>query len=119
MNLTSLDRMILSQYSSLEKESIYQIVCAAMSIDGERDPREIRVVNEIVDVIGLTESEREASRRLDEPTMSQAIRSMNEIKRAYVGKFIAQVILADGKVTQREQFFFDYLFQHLNLPEMD
>jgi len=119
MDLSVFDRMILSQYSSLEKESIYQVVCAAMSIDGERDPREIRLVNEIVDIIGLTDAERVASRSLDEPTMSQAIRNMPDIKRVYVGKFIAQMLLADGKVTDREQFFFDYLFKHLNLPEVD
>lgn len=116
MNLSALDRMILSQYSSIEKESIYQVICAAMIVDGDRDPRERRLIEEIVDTIGLTDAEREASRRLDQPTMSRVIRNMNDLQRAYVAKFIAQVILADGKVTEREEKFFFYICNELNLP---
>lgn len=116
MNLSVLDKMILSQYSSIEKESIYQVVCAAMNVDGDRDPRECKLIEEIVDTIGLTGAEREESRRLDQPTMARAIRSMNELKRAYVAKFIAQVILADGKVTAIEEKFFFYICNELNLP---
>lgn len=116
MNLSALDRMILSQYSSIEKESIYQVICAAMIIDGDRDPRERRLIEEIVDTIGLTDAEREASRHLDQPTMSRVIRNMNDLQRAYVAKFIAQVILADGKVTEREEKFFYYICSELNLP---
>ena len=116
MNLSALDRMILSQYSSIEKESIYQVICAAMIIDGDRDPRERRLIEEIVDTIGLTDAEREASRYLDQPTMSRVIRNMNDLQRAYVAKFIAQVILADEKVTEREEKFFYYICSELNLP---
>ena len=108
--------MILSQYSSIEKESIYQVVCTAMIIDGERNPREIKLINEIADTIGLSGAEREASRHLDQQTMTRAIRNMNDLQRAYVAKFIAQVILADGIVTEREEKFFFYICKELNLP---
>ena len=119
MNLAVLDRMACSQFTSLEKQSIYQAVCGAMACDGDRDPREIRVIEEIVDIIGLTQSERVASRQLDEQTMSACIRKMSDLQRIYVGKFIAQIILADGKVTPSEQIFFDYITQKFNLPNMD
>ena len=111
--------MILSQYTSLEKECIYQVVCAAMIADGERDPRELRLVEEIVDVIGLTPQEREASRKLDEPSITRVIRSMDDLKRIYVGKFMAQMVLADGVVTEREEMFIRYAFARLNIPEVD
>lgn len=117
MYLSAIDKMVLSQYSSIEKESIYQVVCAAMIIDGERDPRELRLVEEIADIIGLTPQERNASRQLDEPTMTRTIQNMSDIQRAYVAKFIAQMILADGKVTDREELFFNILVNKFNLPQ--
>jgi uncharacterized membrane protein YebE (DUF533 family) len=118
MDLSYFDRIAISQFSSLEKECIYQVVCAAMIVDGEKDPKELQLLNDIVNVIGLTPSERAASRSLDEPTMTRTIRNMDEFKRAYVGKFIAQMLLADEKITQKEQLFFDYLVNRLNLPQL-
>ena len=117
MHLSAIDRMVLSQYSPIEKESIYQVVCAAMVIDGERDPRELRLVEEIVGIIGLTPLEREDSRRLDEPTMTRTIQNMSVIKRAYVAKLIAQMILADGKVAEREELLFNFFISKFNLPQ--
>ena len=118
MELSIFDKMALSQFSSLEKECIYQVVCAAMIVDGEKDPRELQLLDDIVHIIGLNQSEIVASRSLDEATMSRIIRNMEEFKRMYVGKFIAQMLFVDEKVTQREQMFFDYLVNRLNLPQI-
>ena len=117
LNFTALDKLVLSDYSSIEKECIYQVVCAAMVVDGERDPQEYELVKEIIDIIGLTEKEREESRQLDEPTLTQTILNMNDLQRAYVAKFIAHMIFADGKVTEHEQVFFDILLDKFNLPK--
>ncbi|MCR4853323.1 MAG: TerB family tellurite resistance protein [Prevotella sp.] len=119
MDLSIYDKMALSQFSSLEKESLYQVVCAAMMVDGVKDPREVKLVEEIVNIIGLSPSERAASRQLDEPTMSRTIRNMSELKRAYVAKFIAQMILVDGKIAPIEEKFFYYICDSLNLPHAD
>lgn len=116
MNLSDLDKIALRQYTSLEKQCVYQVVCAAMICDGEKDYRETQLVEKIVLAIGLSQQERESSRRLDEPTMVKVIRGMDDLKRIYVGKLIAQMILADGKVTQREQMFSQYIFDRLNIP---
>ena len=74
-------------------------------------------LKEIIDIIGLTEKEREESRQLDEPTLTQTILNMNDLQRAYVAKFIAHMIFADGKVTEHEQVFFDILLDKFNLPK--
>ena len=51
--------------------------------------------------------------------MTSCLRNMDTIKKAYVGKFIAQVIIADGVITQREEQFFYYMKQKLGLPDVD
>lgn len=117
MNLTAIDKLALSQFSSIEKECIYQVVYATMLVDGERHPREHQLVEEIVEVIGLSVEEREMSKLLDETTVIETIRKMSDLQRAYVAKFIAQMILADGKVTDHERLFFNILLDKLNLPE--
>ena len=111
--------MACSQFTSLEKQSIYQAVCGAMICDGDRDPREIRVVEEVVNIIGLTQNERVASRQLDKQAITTCIRNMSDLQRIYVGKFIAQIILADGKVTPSEHIFFNHIAQKFNLPNLD
>ena len=118
MNLSYFDEMALSTFSSLEKQSLYQLLCGAMIVDGVRDPREIAVINEVKQVMRITPYDVETSRKLSEPVMNNCLRSMDTLKKAYVGKFMAQVILADGVVTQKEELFFNYITQKLDLPDL-
>ena len=119
MNVSSLDRIAMRSFSSLEQESLYQMVCGAMSVDGYRDPRESALVEEIVNLIGLTDAERVASRSLDQPTMLRTLKSMPEIKKCYLAKFVCQVVLADGIVDPKEETFVKYYFNLLDIPEID
>lgn len=119
MDLSYFDKMALSTFSSLEKQSLYQLLCGAMMVDGRRDSREIAIINEVNQVMQITVADVEASRKLTEPTMVNCLRNMDTLKKAYVGKFIAQVILADGVVTQQEEQFFYYMHQRLDLPDME
>ncbi|MDY2641770.1 MAG: hypothetical protein SOW01_05275 [Mediterranea sp.] len=119
MNFNYFDRVALSTFTSLEKQSLYQLLCGAMMIDGNRDSREIAIINEVNQVIGITAADVEASRKLSETTMNGCLRNMDTMKKAYVGKFMAQVILADGVITQREEQFFYFMKQRLGLPDID
>ena len=113
------DKMALSQLTSLEKQSLYQLLCAAMIVDGQRDSREMAVINEVVQLTRMTSSDLEASRKLTEPVMASCLRNMEDFKKMYVGKFIAQVMLADGVVSDIEEKFFYYLHDKLGLPNID
>jgi len=119
MDFTIYDRMVLSTFTSLEKQSLYQLLCGAMIVDGNRDSREISIINEVNQVVHITVADVEASRKLTEPVISNCIREMDDLKKAYVAKFLAQVVLADGNVTQKEEKFFYYMMDYLNLPVMD
>lgn len=118
MELSPLDKMVVSSYTSLEKQSIYQLLCAAMAVDGEKHPLEKLVIEDVVKEIGLTSTERQASRNLDANTMNNALRNMSDNKKIYLGKFIAQVLLADGKVTPVEDKFAAYIFNTLQIPNV-
>ncbi len=119
MDLNSFDRMALSAFTSLEKQSLYQLLCGVMIVDGNRDSREIALINEINKIVGITTADVEASRRLSEPAMTNCLRNMDTLKKAYVGKFIAQMVLADGVITKKEEMFFYYLKEKLGLPDTD
>lgn len=119
MDLNYFDRMALSAFTSLERQSLYQMLCGVMIIDGNRDSREIALMNEINRIVGITTADVEASRRLSEPTMTNCLRNMDTLKKAYVGKFIAQMVLADGVITKKEEMLFYYLKEKLGLPDVD
>ena len=118
MNLSPLDKLTVSSYTSLEKQSIYQLLCAAMAIDGERHPLDKHIIEDVAHEINLTSSEREASRLLNKEAMDSALRNMSDNKKIYLGKFIAQVLLADGKVTPIEDKFAAYIFSTLQIPNI-
>lgn len=116
MDISHIDRLALSQFSSEEKQSIYQMLCGMMIIDKEPDPREKRIIEEVVDIIGLTQSERQASRAMNTQRQLNVLKSMDTLKKCYLAKFLAQVALADGVVTREENVFFNYYTQMLGLP---
>lgn len=119
MDLSYFDKMALSTFSSLEKQCLYQVLCATMIVDGNRDSREIALINEVNQVMNITVADVEASRKLTEPTMVNCIRGMDTLKKTYVAKFMAQIILADGVITQKEERFFYYMKERLDLPDVD
>ena len=116
MDISHIDRLALSRFSSEEKQSIYQMLCGMMIIDKEPDPREKRIIEEVVDIIGLTQTERQASRAMNTQRQLNVLKSMDTLKKCYLAKFLAQVALADGVVTREENVFFNYYTQMLGLP---
>ena len=116
MDISHIYRLALSRFSSEEKQSIYQMLCGMMIIDKEPDPREKRIIEEVVDIIGLTQSERQASRAMNTQRQLNVLKSMDTLKKCYLAKFLAQVALADGVVTREENVFFNYYTQMLGLP---
>ena len=119
MDLSIIDKLILSQLSSIEKQCIYKVVHAAMMIDGERNTSKIQLAIEIAGAIGLTKKELKASRRIDNHIVTQVIRNMDNVKKTYITRFVAHMILIDGEVSPREQDFFYSISTHLYLPPIN
>lgn len=119
MEISIYDKMALAQFTSVEKQSMYQLLCGAMVVDGNRDSREIALINEVSKIMNFTVAEQQASRSLSGETMINILRSMDDFKKIYVAKFMAQVLLADGIVTQKEEQFFMYMKDLLQLPDVD
>lgn len=116
MNLSYLDEIALATYSAKERQSLYQMVCGMMIIDGYSDPREKIVIEDIVLALHLTSEERASSRNIPVEVQLSTLKNMDVMKKCYVAKFLAQVALADGVVSQKEQLFFDYYTKVLGLP---
>lgn len=119
MQISPADEQVLSLFSSLEKQSLYQVVCAATPTDGTRNAYEKAAIKEIVEVIKLTDTEMKASRRLTNNIMIDTLRNMSQMKKMYVGKFMAMVMSADNAVSPQDEAFFNYMARTLELPDID
>lgn len=107
------------EFSSLEKQSMYQILCGTSMVDGNRDIREIMLINEIVDTLGITEAEIKSSRTLDMQTQLSVLKSMSQAKKMMLSSLMCQVIIADGVIDPKEESFFNYYRQLLDLPVIE
>ena len=119
MGISYIDRMILSSFTSLEKQAFYQLLCGAMVIDGDRDPREKAVIEHAMELVGLTEQERQASRQTSTQSQIATLKAMDNSKKMYLGKYMSQVILADGVLTPKEHGWFNFMLDLLDIPELD
>ncbi len=87
-----------------------------MAVDGNRDPREKRIIEDCMAVMSFTESERVASRSLSVSQQIQIIKSMDTTQKIVLAKCLANVSIADGIVTREENALFMYLLNILDLP---
>ena len=117
MDLTALDKLALRQYTLSEKEALYKIVYETMVSDGHKDLREIKLAEDIAEIIGLSVSEKEISLSKSDDFMEKTISQMSDLKRYYVGKFMAEMIKADGIIKEAEDVFIKRMFKRLNIPE--
>lgn len=119
MELSDLERTVLTQCTLQEKECIFQAVRATMNSDGETGAREQKLLEEVKAALGLTDEEAEASKALDKQTLIPIVRNMNYFKRLCTGKLMTQMVYADDVVTQSEQLFILNVFDQFNIPVAD
>ena len=119
MELSDIDKMVLAQCTPLEKQCIYQAVRAAMLSDGDTGNSELRLLDEVAEVMGLTAEECEQSRSMSKEKLTGVVRDMSYFKRLSTGKLMTQMVYADDIVTQREQLFIQHIFDQFNIPVAD
>lgn len=119
MELSDLDKMVLTQCTLMEKQCIFQAVRAAMLSDGDTGDKELRLLEEMTEMIGLTAEECESSRAIEKEKLIGVIRDMSYFKRLSTGKLMIQMVYADDIVTQREQLFIQHIFDQFNIPVAD
>lgn len=113
------ERIVLSSFTSKEKQAFYQLLCGAMIIDGDRDPREKVVIERAMENVGLSDAERQASREWSTDEQIEVLKAMDDTKKIMLGKYMAQVILADGRVAPIEERWFNMILQLLEIPDID
>ena len=113
------ERIVLSSFTSKEKQAFYQLLCGAMIIDGDRDPREKVVIERAMENVGLSDAERQASREWSTDEQIEVLKAMDDTKKIMLGKYMAQVILADGRVAPIEERWFNMILQLLEIPDIE
>jgi uncharacterized tellurite resistance protein B-like protein len=119
MELTDLDKLALAQYTTHEKQCIYQAIYAAMLSDGDTGNSELALMNEMVNMFGLTQEELDESKALVPAELTRDIRDMNYLKRLHVGVLLKRMVMADAVVTQREKMFIQHFYEKFNIPAED
>ena len=119
MELTDLDKLALAQYTTHEKQCIYQAIYAAMLSDGDIGNSELALMNKMVDMFGLTQEELDESRTLAPADLTRDLRDMNYLKRLHVGVLLKRMVMADAVVTQREKMFIQHFYEKFNIPAED
>lgn len=118
MNLSIIEKNIIpTLYISIEKQSIYQVLCAVRNIGKHDMESKEDVINEVMNIMGFTEQERIASRKLTQQQMTQALQKMSDEKKIYFAKFISNVALVGGVTTNESKFVFQ-LFNLFQIPQI-
>lgn len=117
MLLSPSDRVAVSNaYSPRERESIYQVLCAIMKIAGHHTDEKWNFICEVMDAVGISKEDQKNSRKLNADQMNAALRSMSQIKKIYLAKFMSITSLI-GEARERETKFVYGLFRIFEIPE--
>lgn len=119
MELSPFDRIYIASFSSIEKQAIYQTLCAFVKLDGRVDNREMQILEEVKIATQITSSDIVRSRTLTLDAILNILRGMPELKKSYFMKFAALVCLADGPATAEEIAFFEQLRQNIDAPSYE
>lgn len=108
-------------FSSEEKQAIYQILCAMAIIDKSHDCPMINYeekvfIEHVVKIIEMTENDRVSSRTIKSSRHFEILKSMNMTKKSFLAINLAQLAIVDGNVSTLEIDFFQYCLNLLNLP---
>ena len=118
MNFSITDKYILAKlYKPTEKQSIYQALCAVRNIGKHDMENKGNIINEVMNIIGFTEQDLIASRKLSLQQMAQILQKMSKEKKIYLAKFISNVALVGG-ATENETKFAYQLFNLFQIPQI-
>lgn len=119
MNFSPIDQMLLPNiFSVIEKQSIYQALCAIRAVGQHDAELKESVINDVLRIIRFTENDRILSRNLSQQQMTDALKVMNDPKKLYLARFISNVALAGGSTPKEEKMAY-FLFDMFEIPKID
>lgn len=111
-----MDQMIIpGLFSSLEKQSLYQVMCAVAQIGGHHMTQKENHIYEVMSIVGITSDDQEMSRSLSEPQMTSILKQMDDVKKLYFAKFVSITGLLGG-LSEKETMFINWLYSQINVP---
>lgn len=116
MELSPMDKMIIpGLFSALEKQAMYQVMCAVRQIGSHHMDEKERHIHEVMSIVGITSADQQLSRRLTRSQMTEALKRMDDVKKLYFAKFASITALIGGN-TQKETMFLNWLYSEVKVP---
>ena len=92
------EKLYLQQYTVPEKRAMCIFFMEAAHADNYIHPKEVDVLN----VMNITKTDLDASQFIPMNSALDLLSRMSELKRIYFGKCLANIIIADGKISPEE-----------------
>lgn len=116
MELSQMDRMLLpGLFAPKEKQSLYQAMCAVRSIGAHSMIQKESHIKEVMRIVGVTSYDQAASRQLNQQTMLDILRNMDNIKKLYFAKFVSLTGLIGG-ISEKEEMLINWLYSQIGVP---
>lgn len=111
-----MDKMILpGLFSSQEKQSLYQVMCAVRKIGAHHINQKEDHIHEVMSIVGITSTDQSQSRSLTQPQMMSILKNMHDGKKLYFAKFVSITGLIGG-ISEKETLFINWLYSEINVP---
>lgn len=107
----------MEQITSIQKQAIYNITMLMMMVDGHVAAAEGTYWKKVGKLLEMTESEMRSAATMDRATALSALRSMTAKNKIIAIKIFAEMMLADGRVDEREKQLLDNLYDAINVEQ--
>lgn len=116
MELSTMDKLIIpGLFSPMEKQAMYQVMCAVRQIGAHHMADKERHIHEVMSIVGITPADQQQSRSLTQMQMTEVLKRMDDAKKLYFAKFTSITAIVGGP-TQKEVMFLNWLYAELNVP---
>lgn len=106
------------EFTQIERVSIARVLIDLMNADGNVDIRETLYMNQIRNVLNITDAEIQAGKNQNILISLLALKSMNNEKKYALGVMLTEMINADGKVDNNELKYFNIICKAIEMEEI-
>ncbi|MDE6228033.1 MAG: hypothetical protein K2M63_11010 [Muribaculaceae bacterium] len=107
--------IVRNLFSSSEKQTLYQVMCAVRSIGSHHLSEKEKHIHQLMRVLNISSYDQQASRTLTQLQMTSIMKGMEDVKKLYFAKFLSQTALIGG-LSEKESLFLNWLFSEINIP---
>ena len=113
MELTPMDKMVIpSLFSTKEKQSLYQDMCAVRLVGNHNMREKENHIREVMTIVEITSSDQIQSRLLTKLQINNILKRIDNINKLYFAKFVSITGLVGG-LSEKEEMFINSIYSEI------